>query len=790
MLFIKLSAKIIDSWQILTFFVYNFCKDYLNYCLKKLYVLFLISFYWLQSFTSFSQKNTADSVFKIICKNAPYKSSQLKNYTFDAEISEKGRFVKLLEIGQKRLSNSEGIVLNKWYGQTSINKVNVKSLNQTSQLVEKLTLFNKSKGKPTPFFWPDFYQDFVGPSCVSPFNYFSEYYYQTDYLQDTLIQSQKCYLFDFKPKFNTDRLFKGKFIISETGFLVGFDAKVSSDAIDYFIRLSYQYALEKWLPKSAFFKVEGGVLGNNGEFVIQEEVISPIEKFPDGTWSKLNENPKVFTEKLNIAERVFDEVFVSQLLGTLHDSMIQKWKQRLETGVVTIDSITYSPNFISTVQLSDSLGTNDYDALHKTSLKYHHFIFSKSFYFGERKKDFYPFEIYYRSPVFDSNFNTAEGFVAAAGLVFRKRWERYRFLELETMGRRSFGLIRNYGFVKLRYKTSNFDISLTKGDYVQQYNPEITISPEMNTLSTLLLKNNPMKIYRKQYLSLFLSKKFSSKFFLKTWLEYATRSQMDNISDYHWINFLDRNFSSNNPTNSEFLTEGFATHDALTSTLHLGFRPFLNYTFINDERKVELGSSPLLLFKYRAGWPNIAQSSTKFHHIEFSYIHNFEFSPWIKTGIQLNTGSFLGKTPSYFIDFKHFNGNYNLLLTGESLASHRLVGYYQNITSGANQRLNLGHYNYSTGGTYLEILTISQFSNLWLKPLLGTKKAYVKELLIANFMYMKNQQLIYNELGYGLDGVFKVFRLEGIASFSNGSFNYVGLRININSRIRIGNVID
>jgi hypothetical protein len=126
-----------------------------------------------QTFTLWSQKAIADSVFKIICKNAPYKSSQLKNYSFKAEILEKGRFNQIVTIGQKRLANSEGIVVDKWYGQKSTNSVNIKSLNQTEQVVEKLELFNKKNGKPTPFFWPDFYQDLVGPSCVSPFNYYS-----------------------------------------------------------------------------------------------------------------------------------------------------------------------------------------------------------------------------------------------------------------------------------------------------------------------------------------------------------------------------------------------------------------------------------------------------------------------------------------------------------------------------------------------------------------------------------------------------------------------------------------
>jgi len=60
--------------------------------------------------------------------------------------------------------------------------------------------------------------------------------------------------------------------------------------------------------------------------------------------------------------------------------------------------------------------------------------------------------------------------------------------------------------------------------------------------------------------------------------------------------------------------------------------------------------------------------------------------------------------------------------------------------------------------------------------------------LIANANYVQNQNLLYNELGYGLDGVFKVFRLEAIANFINGQFSYIGFRVNINSRIRIGNI--
>ena len=374
--------------------------------------------------------------------------------------------------------------------------------------------------------------------------------------------------------------------------------------------------------------------------------------------------------------------------------------------------------------------------------------------------------------------------------VPRRTGAPYKYVEVEALGRRSFGLNRNSGYLKVRYKTDSFDVQLTNGDYIAQFNPDNTISPEMNSLSTLLLKNNQMKIFRKEFWSLSFINRFSSRFYLKALLESSKRFQMNNTTDYFWVNYMNRSFTTNNPTNKEYLQEEFEPHQAFISQVQLGFRPFLSYSYVNNLRVSDWGSSPLLIFKYRAGWPNVFKSNINFQLLELSYIQNLSLSPWIKTGFILNAGTFIGDKPVYFQDYKHFNGVISLVQTGEMLASHRLVGYYQNLTSGANQRLNVNHYAYSTSGNYIEALSQFQFSNLWLKPLLGFKKAYIKELLIANAYYINNQNLFYNEIGYGLDGVIKVLRIEAIANFNNGQFNYLGLRININSRIRVGNIIE
>ena len=743
-----------------------------------------------------AQSPSSNTILDFALQRADLHGQAIGSFKMRIKVQEKARFNQVISAARKRLAAKEGIQMGQWYGNQTVSEVQVGHLNQLIHGIESVQSFHKKYVKPTLFIWPDFYQDYVGTSCVSPLNYHAKSYYHFTFKGDTSVQGKKCIQFTVKPKIRRDRLFSGVITLDESGWLVRFEGSVFSDAIEYELDLLNQPFQEKWIPNKGRIRLKAGLLGNHGEYIWEQESISLPEKW--------NFDPSIFREPqkpketLAISMLAFDETFANQFLTNLHGSLLRKWKQRPTSNLVMIDSVYYKEkNSLS--HLDSSFFTNNsaiktrevlIDSFQITPFKLSQLLLSKSFYFGKLKSDFYPYELYYKSPVFDSNFNVAEGFVASSGLVFRKRWARYHMLEAELVGRRAYGINRNSGFVRLRYRGDTFDVSLSNGDFVAQFNPETTISPEMNTLATLLLKNNQMKIYRSKFTTFNFFKRYSARFFLKALMEYSERSPMDNVSNYHWINFMNRDFTSNNPSNAEYVQEGFLTHKSFITQFQVGFRPFLTQSYRANTRLTDWGSSPLLLARYRAGWRGLAGSSTNFDQVEFSYLHNVEVNPWIKMGLLINTGTFFGKKPEYFIDYKHNNGTLNLLHAGEMLASHRLVGYYQNFTNGANQRLNVDHYVFSTGGTYLEALSFFQFSNLWLKPLLGMKKLYVKEVLIANANYVQNQNLLYTELGYGLDGVFKIFRLEGIASFTNGQFNYIGFRVNINSRIRIGNILE
>ncbi|MFD3407683.1 DUF5686 family protein [Aquirufa sp. HETE-83D] len=741
-----------------------------------------------------AQSLTPASILDKALSSSEEHGKSIGSFKMRVKVQEKARFNQVIGIARKRLVAKEGIQMGQWYGNQTISEVQVGHLNQLIHGIESVQTFHKKYSKPTLFLWPDFYQDYVGTSCVSPLSYQAKSYYHFNFKGDTLVEGKACFQFQVEPKIRRDRLFKGTLTLDEAGWLVRFDGTVFADAIDYSFDLQNQNFQGKWIPKKGEIRLLAGLLGSDGEYIWEQEAISQPEEWRFNP--QIFDEPKNPKETLNISPVAFDETFANQFLTNLHGSLLRKWKQRPTSNLVMIDSVYYKgsenkagldptfftdiPGMKNTEVLIDSFKVSPF---HPKQL-----ILSKSFYFGEFKRDYYPFEIYYKSPVFDSNFNTVEGFVVNSAVVFRKRWARYQLLEAEVLGRRAFGINRNSGLLRLRYRSDSFDATVANGDYVAQYNPENTISPEMNSLSTLLLKNNQMKIYRTKFTSVNLTKRFSARFFLKSLVEYSERSQMDNTTDYYWINFLNRDFKPNNPTNSEYTLEGFTTHKSFITQIQVGFRPFLTQSYRANTRLTDWGSSPLLLAKYRAGWKDVGGSSTDFNQVELSYLHNIEVNPWIKMGLLINAGTFIGNKPTYFIDFKHYNGTLNLIQAGEMLASERLVGYYQNFTSGTNQRLNVNHYANSTAGTYVEALSFFQFSNLWLKPLLGMKKLYVKEVLIANANYVQNQNLLYNEVGYGLDGVFKIFRLEAIANFINGQFSYIGFRVNINSRIRIGNI--
>ena len=350
------------------------------------------------------------------------------------------------------------------------------------------------------------------------------------------------------------------------------------------------------------------------------------------------------------------------------------------------------------------------------------------------------------------------------------------------------------GMVKIRWKTQREDFSISGGKFVSQYNVDTPIGLDLNSLATVLLKKNNVKIYEKEFVNLSYNDRFSNTFGIKTSLEFARRYPLKNTAETSWISLPNTLFTPNFPQNQEIGDTKFKTNDAFIASFQINYRPFLKKQYRNSIRSVELGSSPLITFKYRGAIPNVFQSTADFHTIELGITHNFPLSINTSFNYIAQAGTFLSNRNMTFADFKHFNGNNNMISIGDALTTHRLVGFYDNYVWGASKKL-IDQYFYSTNGAYFDIMTVVGLRKFALTQLIPVRRLGLREELFANYLYTANNKVHNIEFGYGIDGIARILRVEAVFAYNslgillpnNGFKNtQFGIRLSLNSRVRGG----
>jgi hypothetical protein len=162
------------------------------------------------------------------------------------------------------------------------------------------------------------------------------------------------------------------------------------------------------------------------------------------------------------------------------------------------------------------------------------------------------------------NFNTVQGWNLDSGFSFNKRNEEKGKIT-------SISSKFNYGFADNRlrvtgsyyHKFNNINdayIYINGGNTVSQFNANEPISDFSNTLSTLLFKNNFMKLYQKEFVNLSLGKEVTNGIFISGKFSFENRSSLKNSTDYTFIK-SDKLYTSNNPLAPlDFISIPFENH--------------------------------------------------------------------------------------------------------------------------------------------------------------------------------------------------------------------------------------
>jgi hypothetical protein len=336
------------------------------------------------------------------------------------------------------------------------------------------------------------------------------------------------------------------------------------------------------------------------------------------------------------------------------------------------------------------------------------------------------------------------------------------------------------GNLRFSMRNKNYNLDLEGGRYVQQLNHEKPIHPIVNTITTLLLERNLMKLYEREYIDLGYRRKLSTFVSVSTNWSYARRYQLENSSGYKLVNRDHEVYTSNNPYNEELPYLGkdeygresgntsFPQHEALTGSVVVQARPWLKYRIRNGHRQEVNGSSPTLKFEYRKGIPDVLGSSVDYDLIEVGFRHEFDLGVRAHIDVALRAGAFLNANQLYFMDYQHFLGNKTPLSTSDPVGNFRLLDYYRHSTSD----------KYFAGNVHY------QFRRFLVTSIPQVRMMGVRENIFVNYLATPSSGN-YTELGYSIDGILRIFRLEGAVSFQNGRFMEYGFRFGIATNLDI-----
>jgi len=285
-----------------------------------------------------------------------------------------------------------------------------------------------------------------------------------------------------------------------------------------------------------------------------------------------------------------------------------------------------------------------------------------------------------------------------------------------------------------------------------------TINPFLNSLSTLLLGNNYIKLYQSRFIMGGTDGEVANGILLNGQLEYAERRSLFNTTTT--FNKDSINLTSNNPLDPNGNTPLFPTYRALT------FRGSATFTFDQEYKITPTGKFilpnpyPRVRLNYREGLPILGSNIT------YNFVSVDVFQDRLNMGIYgytdyfLSAGTFPNTKNLYYPDYYQFAGGQSFFFNA-SLGSFHFLNYY----------------TYSTYKSYFEAHAEHNFAGLFLSHVPLLSKLNLQEIIGGSFL-TQGTLPDYKEAYIGLKRT--VIRLDYGLAFGRYSNRIQGFRLSYN----------
>lgn len=747
------------------------------------------------------------SVIRRAIAKADYHLNQVDAYSADVYIKGSGRVKKVskLILAMVPKEDREEIDTSRVFTSESVSKISYKRPNTFEQEVISAFQIGEAPVDATPYLFASFYEPKIA-DAVSPLSPKSFGYYRFEH--QGLFNDRGLFVNKIKvtPRSRGEDVFSGYINIVEGNWAIhSLELEVYKFGFRFLITQTYAPVKENvWMPVSTTADVGGSLFGitlegnyistvSNYDISLNPDLPGYVEVIdektaPDAAAEVRKEN-KTRDFETTLAEggeltrkemRKLMREYQKREQEAAEEPRVERdysFKQDSVEGIrdtafwTAVRPVPLTPMEVRSYAIEDSLAlrdtvnrkaeANDSDLTLTMGIGAEGTSLSVSDNNAKRFK--------FSSPDFDF-FNAVEGYAAGINLKYRAKMPKGKILQAKVHPRYGFAWKRATVDGELTYQQfqaqKRTNIWLRGGRSLRQFDGSPAMDPLLNTFTMLFNHKNYLGWYERLFGSLSFERKLQPEIAFSGNISYEDRRRVFNNTEAGWLNTGEGDYRPNNPLvlGQPLTNVPTPFEDAATYKLGVVLKPGLRYTIIDGRKSVIPNSSPTIRLNYFGGLPNVGESMADFHHVQASYEHRFEMGIRGDVNLMVRGGAFLSNAFVQLPDFRHFATSEIRLTTADPIGSYRLLPFY----------------NFSTNQEYFEFYGHYQFRKFLLSRIWKIQKAGIREDLFLNYLYTPESDH-YAELGYTIDNIFRILRVEFVTSWQDFKYRDFGVRLSVAS---------
>ncbi len=368
------------------------------------------------------------------------------------------------------------------------------------------------------------------------------------------------------------------------------------------------------------------------------------------------------------------------------------------------------------------------------------------------------------------SFNTVDGFVYGMDLRISKSWKNGNNFSLYPDIRYAFGRDKLMWKANINFSTGGLrqkQIYLRTGITSKDFSSGGSVDPFINTLTTLLMRRNYMKLYETRYLTAGYRANVANGLTVELSAGYDDRRILDNNTDFSILR-PDREFTDNIPDNPYLTPSSYPIYlpdrqKHFDIETNITFIPFQRYRVYNSNRIPGESDWPTFNLIWKHGVnedPGNAGEYLHFDMLKFEVSDKRDAGAFSEYRWRVRAGGFLNKSALSYIDFFHFNAQPLWLMTADYEDAIMLPQFYSLSTPDLFAEM---HFKYTTPYLLLKLLPV--MSNTLMRENLS-------------FLYLGSRfHGNYTEIGYSLSEIFLFAEAGVYLGFNDFKYKSTGIKL-------------